>query len=373
MNTHAYRAAAMTVSALVLLSIALFDSSQAQAPDDRVVLITLDGARTEEVFGGLDIGILESTLKDGATLESDPTYKRFWASDANERRRKLMPFFWGTLMAHHGSIAGNRSLGSSVRLTNRHWFSYPGYSEILLGKAQDETIKSNDPVRNPFRTVLEGLREKLNLPRERVATFASWGVFNQIVEHTEGAITVNAGPGEALPPDAAGKELALLERETVPAWSNMRWDVFTFQFAMSHFVTARPRVLYLALGETDDWAHDGRYDRVLDAYARTDRYLEQLWTWLQQQPDYRGRTHLILTTDHGRGHTATDWRDHGEKITGADAVWIAFVSPRLAARGEWRAHAPLTTSQIASTIAAWMGVDWQALSPDAAPPLQPPQ
>ena len=90
-------------------------------------------------------------------------------------------------------------------------------------------------------------------------------------------------------------------------------------------------------------------------------------------PARTDRTHLILTTDHGRGHTATDWRDHGEKVTGADAVWIAFVSPRLAARGEWRAHAPLTTSQIASTIAAWMGVDWQALSPDAAPPLQPRQ
>ena len=51
----------------------------------------------------------------------------------------------------------------------------------------------------------------------------------------------------------------------------------------------------------------------------------------KQQPDYRGRTHLLLTTDHGRGRTATDWRDHGAKIAGADAVWIAFVSPRLAA------------------------------------------
>ena len=60
-------------------------------------------------------------------------------------------------------------------------------------------------------------------------------------------------------------------------------------------------MLYLALGETDDWAHDGRYDRVLETYARTDDYLKQLWTWLQSQPEYRGRTHLLITTDHGRG------------------------------------------------------------------------
>ena len=116
MSTHAYRAAATMLSTLVLLSIALLDSSQAQAPDDRVVLITLDGARTEEMFGGLDLEILKSTLKEGSSLESDPTYKRFWASDPHERRRKLMPFFWDTLMADHGSIAvfGHDALADPV-------------------------------------------------------------------------------------------------------------------------------------------------------------------------------------------------------------------------------------------------------------------
>ena len=84
-----------------------------------------------------------------------------------------MPFFWGTLMRKHGSIAGNRALGSRVYLTNRHWFSYPGYSEMLVGRTQDDVIKSNDPVQNPSRTVLEVLRERLGAPRQGVAVFAS--------------------------------------------------------------------------------------------------------------------------------------------------------------------------------------------------------
>jgi hypothetical protein len=369
MSKPGVRAIVIAAVTLACSAIAPLDSRQPRRGDDRVVLVTLDGARTEELFGGLDAEILRSTLREGAALESDVTYRRFWADDAHERRRKLMPFFWGTLMAQHGSIAGNRALGSAVRLTNNHWFSYPGYSEILVGRAHDDVINSNDPVRNRFPTVLEGVQRQLNLPRESVATFASWGVFNQIVEHREGATTVNAGPEEPLPADEASRTLALIEREAVPGWSNMRFDIFTFRFAMMHLARHRPRVVYLALGETDDWAHDGRYDRVLDAYARSDRYLEQLWTWLQQDPDYRGRTHLILTTDHGRGRTPADWRDHGAKIAGADAVWIAFVSPAMHARGEWKAHAPLTTSQIAATMARWMGVDWQQISPDAAPPL----
>ena len=37
--------------------------SQTVDPGDAVVLVTLDGARTEEIFGGLDLDVLKSTLK----------------------------------------------------------------------------------------------------------------------------------------------------------------------------------------------------------------------------------------------------------------------------------------------------------------------
>lgn len=340
------------------------------AGNDRVVLVTLDGARMEEMFGGLDETIFRSTLQPNQKLEEQPTYKRFWAPTPEERRRKLLPFFWGTLMAKHGSIAGDARLGSAVRLTNQHWFSYPGYAEILLGEAHDDTIKSNDAIRNPYTTVLEVIREQLKLPRERVATFASWSVFNQIVEHTEGATFVNAGMETFAGGDAGLQALNTAQIETQPHWGDIRFDYFTLKFALAHMASARPRVLYLALDETDDWSHDGRYDRLLESYARTDRYLEELWTWLQSQPDYRGRTHLLITTDHGRGRTAADWRDHGAKITGAENTWIAFASPTMPARGPWKAHPPLATNQVAATIARWMGVDWNAVRPAAGKPIQ---
>jgi hypothetical protein len=138
---------------------------------------------------------------------------------------------------------------------------------------------------------------------------------------------------------------------------------------MAHLEASRPRVLYLALGETDDWAHDGRYDRVLEAYARTDSYLAQLWTWLESQPDYRGRTHVLITTDHGRGRTAGDWRNHGADVEGAQEVWIAFASPTMGQRGEWKQHPPLSSSQIAATLANWVGVDWTQIRPGAGKPI----
>ena len=135
--------------AVVLVSVASVSGNRQNSDaSDNVILITLDGARTEEIFGGLDVEILKSTLKDPQHVEQSPLYRRFWAASREDRRRKLLPFFW-SLVTEHGSIAGDPSLNSSVRLRNRHWFSYPGYAEILLGSPHDAVIKSNDAVRNP--------------------------------------------------------------------------------------------------------------------------------------------------------------------------------------------------------------------------------
>jgi hypothetical protein len=341
----------------------------AQAPP-AIVLITLDGARIEEVFGGFDASIVQSQLKPGQRLEDQSLYKRYWATTPEARREKLLPFFWGTLMREHGSVAGNPAAGSRVHLTNQHWFSYPGYSEILVGRAHDELIKSNDATRNPNRTVLEFLQSSRGLSREQVAAFASWDVFSAIVEHKEGALTVNAGYQKFDSPDAAVRRDSELQFATPTPWDSVRHDAYTVRFAMDHLARHRPRVLYLALGETDDWAHDGRYDRVLETYGRTDRFIKELWEWLQSQSDYRGRTSMLITTDHGRGRTPADWRDHGAKVKGAGETWMAFVSPSWSRRGEWRGHPPVTTAQAAATLIGWMGGDWNQFA-GAAPPVQP--
>jgi hypothetical protein len=341
----------------------------AQAGAARVILITLDGARTEEIFGGLDLDVLKSTLRENHKLEDQPAYQRFWADSPEERRQKLMPFFWGTLMREHGSIAGNVRRRSSVTLTNTHRFSYPGYSEILLGEAHDDVIKSNDAVQNPYPTLLEVLKSQLNLTTSQVAVFTSWNVFDAIVEHTKGSLVVNAGFEAFDSPDPHISELSRLQMETPTPWNSVRHDAYTFRFAMDHLRRERSRVVYLAFGETDDWAHDGRYDRVLETYERTDSYLKELWTWIQADPEYRDQTHILITTDHGRGRTVADWRNHGAKVEGAQHVWIAFVSPAMKARGEWRDHPPLATNQVAATLAGWMGVDWLTLRPAAGAPI----
>ncbi len=339
----------------------------AQRRTQHVVLVTLDGARYQEMFGGLDSAVLQSTAVK-VPVESLPAYRKYWAPTAEERRRRLLPFFWGTLMSE-GSIAGNQAVGSVARVTNAHRFSYPGYAEILTGEAHDDTIKSNDPAQNPYETILEFVRRKLDLPVDKVAAFASWGIFSGIVERRPGAITSNSGVQRWESVDPLVRQLNDLQAEVLAPWDLIRHDAFTFRLAMAYLKTHRPRLMYLALDETDDWAHDGKYALVLDSYAQTDRYLKELWEWLQADPQYRGRTTLIVTTDHGRGTTIADWRSHGRDIEGAQDIWVAVVGPDSPLRGEWRNAQPVFQNQIAATIARLFGLDFSELRPTAGQPI----
>jgi bisphosphoglycerate-independent phosphoglycerate mutase (AlkP superfamily) len=125
----------------------------------------------------------------------------------------------------------------------------------------------------------------------------------------------------------------------------------------------------VAFDETDDWAHDGRYDRVLEGIMLLDRFLSDLWRFLQSSSQYRKQTTLILTTDHGRGNTLDDWTDHGE-IPGAEDIWIAVIGPDTADVGEVRNSELIHQNRIAATLLEFLGLDYQEFNPNAGPPIE---
>ena len=333
-----------------------------------VVLVTLDGARWQEVFGGLDLEVLRAA--SGKTpVEQTASYRRFWSDSPEGRREKLMPFLWTTLARQHGAVAGNRGIGSTVNVTNRHRFSYPGYNELLTGAAHDDVVTSNDNKRYELLTVLEWLRDALGLPTEQVAVFGSWETFNWIAERREGSIAINAGYEDYAATAPGVRELSALQFEALTPWAGARHDVFTFRFAMAHLEQHHPRVMYIAFDETDDWAHDGRYDLTLEALHRTDARLGELWRRLQSDPEYRDRTTLIVTVDHGRGRTVKDWTSHGADIPGAEEMWVGCFGPQVRRRGELRDHPVIEQRQVAATLAAAVGKDFRTAVAEAAPAI----
>lgn len=356
-------------SLILSLLIAIFFCANvlAQKKTENVILITLDGARTQEIFGGLDSELYKKIDKDA---EKRKIFQKFNAPTAKERREKLMPFFWNTWMENHGSIAGNRALKSEVKTTNNLLFSFPGYSEILTGEAHDDVIKSNDRIQNQFPSVLQFLQAKMNLNENQVASFASWEVMNEIATNKKDAFLINAGYENYKSDDAEIQVLNKAQTEAPTPWDSVRHDYYTFRFALAHLKKFHPRVLHIGFGETDDWAHDKRYDMVIDALHRTDDYLRQLWLFLQTDKQYANKTSIIITVDHGRGITEKDWFSHGEDIAEARNIWMAFISPDSNLRGEWYNSETIYQNQIAATLAKYLNFDYSEQNKKAGKPIE---
>ena len=357
----------LTRSILLTVLAIIFSVASVTGQSTRnVLLITLDGVRNQEIFGGLDAPIFRSTNKN---FEKTSAFKRFNAGTAAERRARLMPFFWNTLMQHHGSIAGNRELKSEVKTTNRLWFSYPGYSELLTGQAHDEMIKSNEHPQNPFPSVLDFLHRKLRQGPNSVAEFSSWDAFMRIATNKPGSFVVNAAYETYPTQDKEINELFRLQSQVLSPWPSVRHDYFTFRLALAHIKRHETRAIHIGFDETDDYAHDKNYERVLDALHMTDKWIEELWRFVESDPRYRGKTSIVITTDHGRGNSPRDWSDHGEDVPEAQYIWMAFLSPDIDLRGEWRNVDTIYQNQVAATLSKLMGLDYSEQNRDAGSPI----
>jgi hypothetical protein len=353
---------------ILAAALALFAAEKRQT--ENLILVTADGLRWQDVFRGIDPALMtaeQAGMKDLGDLRS-----KLWAEPVEERRRLLLPFFWSEFVKS-GAVLGNRDKGSSVRVSNRFRISYPGYSEILTGRAQDEVIKSNDPIQNPTETVLEFLRRRWKLRREQVALFGSWDVFQSIGERKPGSIFISAGcralEGGGL--SERLRELSRIQFEVLPPWRSVRHDYFTLEMAFEYLKTARPRAMYIALDETDDWAHDRRYDRVLETVLNFDQSLRRLWQTLQSMPASKGKTTLLVTSDHGRGSTLEDWHSHGDDVAGAEYIWVAAIGPDTPAVGELSSGDEYFQRDIAATLLELAGIDHSEYQGALGKPIRP--
>jgi hypothetical protein len=334
-----------------------------------VVLVVADGLRWQEVFQGADPLLLDA--EHGGIWGKPETLKRaYWRDDVRERRQTLLPFLWGVVAAQ-GQVFGNPNLGSVARVTNGLAFSYPGYNEMLSGHA-DPRIDSNDFGSNPNVTVFEWLN---SLPafHGKVAAFATWGVFADIFNVARSHLDVHCGwelpyPGRALSPRE--ELLNELYRHSTHLEDDDTYNSFLQIPLLEYVRTRKPRALFVGYGETDNWAHSGRYDLVLESAHQFDHFVAELWNSMQQIPAYRGRTTFLITTDHGRGNDPAEWKEHGKKIRGSENIWLAVVGPDTAALGERSQVAPVTQSQIAATVAALLGEDYRRDVPAAGLPIE---
>jgi hypothetical protein len=332
-----------------------------------VVLIVADGLRWQEVFTGAEEDLMNDKT-GGIWAKPEALRKDFWREDVQQRREALFPFLWNTV-AKQGQLFGDRVKGSDAHVSNGQAFSYPGYNEMLTGHP-DPRIDSNEFGPNPNVTVFEWLN---GLPEfhNQVAVYGTWSVFKNIFNENRSHLTMQVGwdPPYRGNLTAAQQQLNNLYHNTTQLDDEDVNDSFLQIPLLDYVRDHHPRVLFVGYGETDNWAHSGRYDLVLQSAHAFDDYVAELWTTLQAIPAYRGQTTFIITTDHGRGGGLEEWKEHGADQKGSENIWLAVIGPDTVASGDQSNSNPVIQAQIAATVAALLGKDFRQAVPQAAAPI----
>jgi hypothetical protein len=323
--------------------------SLAPASDGRVVLVTVDGVRAEDVFGGAD-----RALRPGSNIG------HLTSPEA------LMPRTHA-LVATRGVALGADQPGCGVvRTASGANVSLPGYLEIFTGRRT--RCRDNRCARTRLRTVLDEAADAGLAP---VASIGSWEVLDRAVTRGSSPVLVAEGaqrwPGsrplvdERLEAFVSAGEHA----EAFPGGGRYRPDAYTSAIALEYLRTAAPPVLHVGLGDADEWGHRNDYPAYLEAIGRADAFIGQVADTLDAMGDVGARTTVIITTDHGRNR---DFQHHGaSSLTSARTFVIAF-GARVASRGVVCPARDVTLADVAPTIRALIGLPAET-APDAGRPI----
>lgn len=354
----------------ILFSLIIFFGSnpganaQQQATGKNLVIFLMDGYRWQELYQGADSSILFNNQYNHT--DSAWVVTKYWDPNLEERRNKLMPFVWKTI-AKQGQLYGDREYGNLVNVQNKYWFSYPGRSEIFTGY-YDSAVNSNDYPDNPNSNVLEFINNQPGFHGE-VVTFSSWDAVARILNRNRNGMLVNIY-GENI----KGKFLTPLQEEA-NIWQHLLPDIFgkgerldaaTYALAKAYLIAKRPRILYIDLGDNDDFAHAGEYGDYLDAAHYADAMFKDIWTTLQGDPFYKDKTDLIIFPDHGRGIGA-DWTSHGSKVPNSNETYLLAMGPGIPPKGLVKTPGQIYQAQYAQTIAALLGLHFTAKHPIGEP------
>lgn len=322
-----------------------------QSSCENVIIITTDGYRWQELFSGADSAILFNPdyVKDTGTMRYI-----YWANTAEERRIKLMPFVWNYINAN-GQIWGNRNYGNEVSVNNPYRLSYAGYNEIFTGYA-DRAIIANKPKNDPHTNLLSFFN---SLPgyKNKVAAFGSWKLFTYILNGATKKIQLNAGY-QSFEDDSLSETINIVNAVQQSSSYNTlptRSDMLTYVMAAEYLQAKHPRLVHIGFGETDEYAHHGRYDKYLAQANQFDKFLADIWSLVQSDDFYKNKTTLFITTDHGRGRKPGKWKVHGPLVGGSEETWMIQIGPNIRALGEIKEKVSIENEQFAQTIASYLG------------------
>jgi len=310
-------------------------------PTRQVIIVAIDGVRWQEVFLGSDPALIEDQSVPNALLMSP---------------EQLLPNLY-TRVAPRGVALGAPGYGPAMVASGPHFVSLPGFMELLVGAPVPWcTDNECEAIRTP--TLVDDFRARISA-REDVGVIASWDRIERAVAKDLSGVTLSTGrqrgaTREWLRDDPIASELLDLGAAAppFPGGGDYRPDAFTTRLALRYLIARQPKFLFVALGDTDEWAHADDYQSYLQALRFADAFVGDLLRTLDTMGEYGATTSVVVTTDHGR---EADFRGHGRNFPESARVWMMAVGGAIPARGFVTSHRQHRLADIAVTLRVLLG------------------
>jgi hypothetical protein len=312
-------------------------------PTRNLVLVAIDGTRWQEIFRGVDPELARPA--------------RVPLLSAAE----LLPHIHRRLI--EGGIAvGAPGIGAPMSASGPEYVSLPGYQELLGGRPASACTSNHcSAVDRP--TLLDRARASLRLSLEEVAAISSWERLERATSIDNRTIVLSAGRHHGPTRDhlrvnaCAG---ALLDQaagaSAYPGHVDYRPDRYTAALALEYVSERRPRLLFVGLGDTDEFGHAHDYRGYLLSLMQLDRFIGQLFERLDGLGRYGAETTVLLTTDHG---WSRDFEAHGSSAPESARVWLLAGGGAVPARGPVAAGRNHPLAAVAPTALALLGLPRQ--------------
>jgi hypothetical protein len=259
-----------------------------------------------------------------------------------------------------------------------------------------ETFNNFAAVSPQNPTIFEYFRKDLNRPASDVWVIAPSNGFNRIGESSHREYGLGMGARVILPkrllaaslsatdlssyehllrdnyetplyaPDLAGGDTRLHELAEMLKLSltdfSAHAQTLTSPDELSIYIGRRlmrqvaPTILWITLHDIDV-AHSGAYSLYVDAIRRSDKLCAQLWTTIQHEPEYAGKTSMFILPDFGRDADmdagGNGFQHHRTGDALSRTTWMLAMGPGI--RQNTVVDRPVQSTDLVPTLGSMLG------------------
>jgi hypothetical protein len=132
-------------------------------------------------------------------------------------------------------------------------------------------------------------------------------------------------------------------------------SVYVMRQLMRQFA---PSLLWITLHDMDI-AHSGAYSLYLEGIQRTDRLCAEIWQMIENDPEYKGRTTMLILPDFGRDSdfspSGNGFQHHRTGDPLSRTTWMMALGPHI--RQNRTVDRPLDSLDLVPTLGAMMNFE----------------